>query len=81
MIRRPPRYTRRPTLFPYTTLFRSNFVLLVVVPVDLICPPPIMRFLCDTVQLNIYCFALTWFRMIYVTFLRPADRGPVPQTA
>ena len=63
------------------TLFWANFVLLVVVPVDLICPPPIMRFLCDTVQLNIYCFALTWFRMIYVTFLRPADRGPVLQTA
>src|SRR6184192_1172538 len=25
MIRRPPRSTRRLTLFPYTTLFRSNF--------------------------------------------------------
>src|SRR3546814_2221162 len=24
MIRRPPRYTRTDTLFPYTTLFRSN---------------------------------------------------------
>src|SRR6059058_6454653 len=27
MIRRPPRFTRRYTLFPYTTLFRSHFVL------------------------------------------------------
>src|SRR3546814_10077171 len=26
MIRRPPRYTRTDTLFPYTTLFRSGFV-------------------------------------------------------
>src|SRR3546814_9461672 len=26
MIRRPPRSTRTDTLFPYTTLFRSNFV-------------------------------------------------------
>src|SRR3546814_18898438 len=27
MIRRPPRSTRTDTPFPYTTLFRSNFVL------------------------------------------------------
>src|SRR3546814_16642176 len=27
MIRRPPRSTRTDTLFPYTTLFRSKFVL------------------------------------------------------
>src|SRR3546814_15611568 len=27
MIRRPPRSTRTDTLFPYTTLFRSRFVL------------------------------------------------------
>ena len=53
------------------TLFWTNFVLLVVVPVDLICPTPVMRFLCDTLQLNIYCFAFTWLRMIYLTFLRP----------
>src|SRR3546814_7839207 len=26
MIRRPPRSTRTDTLFPYTTLFRSNFL-------------------------------------------------------
>lgn len=53
------------------TLFWANFVLLVVVPVDLICPTPVMRFLCDTLQLNIYCFTFTWLRMIYLTFLRP----------
>src|SRR3546814_19462160 len=29
MIRRPPRSTRTDTLFPYTTLFRSTWVLLV----------------------------------------------------
>src|SRR3546814_15834300 len=28
MIRRPPRSTRTDTLFPYTTLFRSRFVLI-----------------------------------------------------
>src|SRR3546814_20877631 len=26
MIRRPPRYTRTDTLFPYTTLFRSQWI-------------------------------------------------------
>src|SRR3546814_6104190 len=32
MIRRPPRSTRTDTLFPYTTLFRSVVVVLVVEP-------------------------------------------------
>src|SRR3546814_1490365 len=31
MIRRPPRSTRTDTLFPYTTLFRSKWILLVPV--------------------------------------------------
>ena len=53
------------------TLFWANFVLLVAVPVDLVCPTPVMRFLCDTLQLNIYCFTFTWLRMIYLTFLKP----------
>src|SRR3546814_5215051 len=30
MIRRPPRSTRTDTLFPYTTLFRSHFAVLVL---------------------------------------------------
>src|SRR3546814_5474984 len=30
MIRRPPRSTRTDTLFPYTTLFRSDFLSIVV---------------------------------------------------
>src|SRR3546814_8689704 len=32
MRRRPPRSTRTDTLFPYTTLFRSEFVLLLEIP-------------------------------------------------
>src|SRR3546814_8494934 len=31
MIRRPPRSTRTDTLFPYTTLFRSIFLLILIV--------------------------------------------------
>src|SRR3546814_3181500 len=34
MIRRPPRSTRTDTLFPYTTLFRSDDVLAGLRPVD-----------------------------------------------
>src|SRR3546814_3213577 len=34
MIRRPPRSTRTDTLFPYTTLFRSDLQLVVVESVD-----------------------------------------------
>lgn len=52
------------------TLFWANFILLVVVPVDVICPPSVMRYVCDTLQLNIYSFVITWFYMIYVTFLK-----------
>lgn len=52
-------------------LYWANLLLLVIVPVDLLCPSPVMRLLCDTLQLNIYCFTLTWCRMIYVTFLKP----------
>src|SRR3546814_4345976 len=32
MIRRPPRYTRTDTLFPYTTLFRSGLAALAYAP-------------------------------------------------
>src|SRR3546814_7212711 len=35
MIRRPPRSTRTDTLFPYTTLFRSYGVYLMVVDLDM----------------------------------------------
>ena len=52
------------------TLFWSNFILLVVVPVDLLCPPPVMRYLCNTLQLNIWSFIITWLVMIHATFLR-----------
>src|SRR3546814_8478580 len=34
MIRRPPRSTRTDTLFPYTTLFRSDGADMLVLPVD-----------------------------------------------
>src|SRR3546814_18393999 len=37
MIRRPPRSTRTDTLFPYTTLFRSNVGIFLAKTVDSVC--------------------------------------------
>src|SRR3546814_8390722 len=48
MIRRPPRSTRTDTLFPYTTLFRSNIV---------------RRILSDELVLGIYVFNRTTQRL------------------
>src|SRR3546814_13375668 len=42
MIRRPPRSTRTDTLFPYTTLFRSNQVRLIIKKVAHNVPPIII---------------------------------------
>src|SRR3546814_19049972 len=38
MIRRPPRSTRTDTLFPYTTLFRSQFRLATPEQIDMLVP-------------------------------------------
>src|SRR3546814_14783045 len=35
MIRRPPRSTRTDTLFPYTTLFRSDIALAIGLPIEI----------------------------------------------
>src|SRR3546814_16014074 len=47
MIRRPPRSTRTDTLFPYTTLFRSQHRLLVVGVGDQLGEGRVGRSLCD----------------------------------
>ncbi|MDR3328981.1 MAG: DUF2029 domain-containing protein [Prevotellaceae bacterium] len=51
-------------------LFWLNFVVFAVVPVDLLCPPFIMRFIFDTLSLELYLFAFTWLRMCWITFGR-----------
>lgn len=50
-------------------IFWSNFVILIVMPIDLLCPPKLMLFFFRTLNLNLWLFLFTLLRMIYVTFL------------
>ncbi|MEG2240704.1 MAG: glycosyltransferase family 87 protein, partial [Alistipes sp.] len=54
-------------------LFWANFVLLVLIPIDVVCPIPVMRFVCYTLWLNIWVFLFTWLRMGYITFIRQVE--------
>lgn len=57
-------------------LLFGNFVLLGLVPIDVICPTPVMRFLTRTLWLHVYLFTFTWLRMVWLTFLRPVPEFP-----
>jgi len=76
-------WMQRPKTLLIKILFWTNFVFLVWMPVDLLFPPKAMHFVCDTLQLNIYSFTVTWLYMIYGTFLKGglSERGrPVAST-
>ncbi len=45
-----------------------NFFLIILVPIDAIFPKALMRFLYDTLGLNLVLFSLTWIRMFSFTF-------------
>ncbi len=70
-------WSRRPQTID-KVLFWANFIVLVIVPVDLICPPRVMLFLTETLQLNLWLFIVTWGRMCYVTFLRDSSVAELP---
>lgn len=57
-------------------LFWSNFVLLGIMPIDLLCPVSVMRFVAGTLSLHIWVFFLTWIRMAWLTFFRPVAEFP-----
>src|SRR3546814_1000214 len=60
MIRRPPRSTRTDTLFPYTTLFRSNYrkkVVLTGVPIGAARDPDTRQYRHNNQRL---CFREAW---------------------
>lgn len=59
-------------------LFWANFVLLGLVPIDIICPVPVMHFVTRTLWLHVWLFCFTWLRMAYLTFLRPVADFPYP---
>jgi hypothetical protein len=51
-------------VFLYTLL-----VVVMVVPVDLICPPSVMRFLFNELSLHLWLMLINWVRMCYLTFV------------
>src|SRR3546814_8596676 len=57
MIRRPPRSTRTDTLFPYTTLFRSDMIVIDVPPLLGVDDGRMLAMLADDV-----IFAIRWGR-------------------
>ena len=61
-------------------LFCLNFVLLCAVPVDLLCPVGVMNLLCNVLYINLWVLLFTWLRMIWITFLRPAQETLPPDS-
>lgn len=51
------------------TLYWANLVVLVLMPVDLICPVSVMRFVFDTLDANQWLFVITWGTMVARTLI------------
>jgi hypothetical protein len=56
-------------------IFYVLFVVVIVVPIDLLCPPVVMRFLFHTLSLHLWLLTLNLMRMCGLTFVR----GAIPQ--
>ena len=56
-------------------LFWSCFVLLCIVPIDVIVPVPIRNIITRVLWINIWVFFITWIRMIWQTFLYPQKKN------
>lgn len=56
-------------------LYWSNLVVLVLIPVDLLCPPVVMHFIFDTLDLNQWLFLLTWSTMVARVLIQPLWRS------
>lgn len=50
--------------------FYALFIVVIIVPVDLLCPPTIMRFLFNRLSLHLWLMLINWLRMCYLTFFR-----------
>lgn len=53
------------------TLLWSIFFLMGIVPIDILVPPPVMRFITATLWLHVWVFTFAWLRMVYLTFFHP----------
>jgi len=65
-------------------LLWSNFFLFCIVPVDILCPTPVMEFITKTLWLHVWVFLFTWVRMILLTMVIQEKEhisvSPVPAT-
>ncbi len=50
-------------------LFWAVFAVVVVMPVDVLCPPPIMNFFYG-LQINLWLLVILWLRLVWTTFVR-----------
>lgn len=50
-------------------LLTINFILIVIFPIDFMCPVIISKFILGKLNLGIIVFFITWIRMIYKTFI------------
>ena len=57
-------------------LFWAVFAVVVVMPVDVLCPPAVMRAFYG-VQLNLWLLIVLWARMVYTAFIRIPERWAV----
>jgi len=68
-------------------LFWLNFIILIVMPIDVLCPPKIMLYVHETLNLNLWLFLFTLSRMIYITllsdiiFILKLSKDPIVQKA
>ena len=49
-------------------LIASNFILITLIPIDILCPRAVLNLLMDGLVLNVLSMLVTWIRMLYVTF-------------
>lgn len=57
-------------------LFWSLFALFCIVPIDVVCPVPVMHFITRTLWLHVWIFTFAWLRMVCLTFLCPVGEFP-----
>lgn len=60
---------------PDRILLWINFLLLGIMPVDLICPWVISNFILAKLHLGVIVFSITWFTMAYRTFILQGNDG------
>lgn len=61
-------------------LYWAIFVVVVVMPVDILCPPAVMRIFYG-IQLNLWLLLAMWLRICYTAFIRTPERLAGPAQA